>query len=371
MGALKLKYYSKLKVLDDTPSFFSMPLNEKGTAKIFRLNSYRYGFQGQEKDDEIKGEGNSLNYKYRMHDARIGRFFAVDPLTSKYPHYTPYSFSGNRLIDAHELEGLEPESVQVNYLSADGSLESSSYVDANDAGGMGFDQFDNLFGGQGMLNELNLKNTDFEPGSFATINVQKGENGKYSLEGTSQQTMAEVTGQKINKTKETSQPLSWYQNGGAGPIGGVIRLFSEQAYIDMVKYDAHFEGTTEGMQDGILLFGAVVGTILGGEAILAGRAAWYTYGAFAYNLDGLTKGNDGVTIGQNLALNIGGEKALVVYNVVGIAFTMTDMVSTTMGVSFKLADGRTVSGVVDVATGVTTIIGTADTIESMGPNQNE
>jgi len=69
---------------------------------------YRYGFQGQEEDDEIKGDGNSVNYKYRMHDPRIGRFFAVDPLTSKYPHYSPYSFSGNRVIDMIELEGLEP-----------------------------------------------------------------------------------------------------------------------------------------------------------------------------------------------------------------------------------------------------------------------
>ena len=71
-------------------------------------NVYRYGFQGQEKDDEIKnGEGTSLNYEYRMHDPRVGRFFAVDPLTSKYPHYSPYSFSGNRVIDNIELEGLE------------------------------------------------------------------------------------------------------------------------------------------------------------------------------------------------------------------------------------------------------------------------
>jgi RHS repeat-associated protein len=45
------------------------------------VDSYRYGFQGQEKDDEIKGEGNSVNYKFRMHDPRLGRFFAVDPLT--------------------------------------------------------------------------------------------------------------------------------------------------------------------------------------------------------------------------------------------------------------------------------------------------
>ncbi len=61
----------------------------------------------REKDDEIKGRGNSLNYKYRMHDPRIGRFFAVDPLAKKYPWYTPYSFSGNKVIHAVELEGLE------------------------------------------------------------------------------------------------------------------------------------------------------------------------------------------------------------------------------------------------------------------------
>ncbi|MBC9813987.1 hypothetical protein H9Y05_16040 [Crocinitomicaceae bacterium CZZ-1] len=71
-------------------------------------NSYRYGFQGQEKDDEVKGAGESVNYKYRMHDPRIGRFFAVDPLASKYPYYSPYAFSGNRVLDAIELEGLQP-----------------------------------------------------------------------------------------------------------------------------------------------------------------------------------------------------------------------------------------------------------------------
>jgi RHS repeat-associated protein len=71
------------------------------------LESYKYGFQGQEKDDELKGEGNSLNYTFRMHDPRVGRFFAVDPLTKKYPHYTPYSFSGNKVIEYVELEGQE------------------------------------------------------------------------------------------------------------------------------------------------------------------------------------------------------------------------------------------------------------------------
>ncbi len=70
---------------------------------------YRYGFQGQEKDDEIKGEGNSLNYKYRMHDPKIGRFFAVDPLFKEYPHNSSYAFSENVVINAIELEGREKD----------------------------------------------------------------------------------------------------------------------------------------------------------------------------------------------------------------------------------------------------------------------
>src|SRR5690554_5203005 len=71
------------------------------------VDSYRYGFQGQEKDDEIKGEGNSINYKFRMHDPRVGRFFAIDPLARDYPWNSPYAFSENKVIAFVELEGLE------------------------------------------------------------------------------------------------------------------------------------------------------------------------------------------------------------------------------------------------------------------------
>ncbi|MFT4601522.1 MAG: hypothetical protein ACI857_001703 [Arenicella sp.] len=42
-----------------------------------------------------------------MHDPPIGRFFAVDPLTAKYPHNSPYAFSENIVIHTIELEGLE------------------------------------------------------------------------------------------------------------------------------------------------------------------------------------------------------------------------------------------------------------------------
>src|SRR5690554_1730128 len=71
------------------------------------VDSYRYGFQGQEKDDEVKGEGNSINFSFRMYDSRLGKFLSLDPLSDSYPHNSPYAFAENRVIDGIELEGLE------------------------------------------------------------------------------------------------------------------------------------------------------------------------------------------------------------------------------------------------------------------------
>jgi hypothetical protein len=73
--------------------------------------NYIYGFQNQEKDDELKGAGNSMNFEFRMLDTRVGRFFAIDPLIKKYVYYSSYSFSGNRVLDSREIEGLEPENI--------------------------------------------------------------------------------------------------------------------------------------------------------------------------------------------------------------------------------------------------------------------
>ena len=61
---------------------------------------YRYGFQNQEKDDEVKGVGNSVNYLFRMHDPRLGRFFSVDPLAPEYPELTTYQYASNTPIQA-------------------------------------------------------------------------------------------------------------------------------------------------------------------------------------------------------------------------------------------------------------------------------
>jgi RHS repeat-associated protein len=69
--------------------------------------NYRYGFNGKEKDDEVKGVGNQVDYGMRVYDPRLGRFMSVDPITKKYPELTPYQFSSNRPIDGVDEDGLE------------------------------------------------------------------------------------------------------------------------------------------------------------------------------------------------------------------------------------------------------------------------
>lgn len=68
---------------------------------------YRFGFNGQEKDDEVAGNGNSLEFGERIYNARISRFLSIDKLTGSYPYWSPYAFAGNTPIQAIDLDGLE------------------------------------------------------------------------------------------------------------------------------------------------------------------------------------------------------------------------------------------------------------------------
>lgn len=51
-----------------------------------------------EKDDEIKGQGNSYDFGARLYDPRVGRWLSIDPLESKYTGLSPYNFVANNPI---------------------------------------------------------------------------------------------------------------------------------------------------------------------------------------------------------------------------------------------------------------------------------
>src|SRR5205823_6001178 len=51
-------------------------------------DKYEFGFNGKLKDNEIAGVGNSYDYGFRRYDPRLGRFWSVDPLRTRFPFYS-------------------------------------------------------------------------------------------------------------------------------------------------------------------------------------------------------------------------------------------------------------------------------------------
>ena len=82
---------------------------------------YRYGFNGKENDNEVKGQGNQQDYGMRIYDPRICRFLTTDPLSISYPSISPYPYAMNRPLDGIDLDGLEWIHYNIKYtLNANG-----------------------------------------------------------------------------------------------------------------------------------------------------------------------------------------------------------------------------------------------------------
>lgn len=115
--------------------------------------SYRYGFQGQEKDDEIKGQpGNSINYNFRMHDPRVGRWLSLDPMASKYPDMSPYISFGNNPVLFVDLQG---DTISVGSNQSKSAWASKGWLQLLTNDKLSVDESGNIY-----IVERNAANTD-------------------------------------------------------------------------------------------------------------------------------------------------------------------------------------------------------------------
>jgi RHS repeat-associated protein len=83
-------------------------ISDQAIKTQYAVNKYR--FQKQELQNKEFSDGSGLEmyeFKYRMDDPQIGRFWSVDPLSSKYVYNSPYAFSEDKVTNSVELEGLE------------------------------------------------------------------------------------------------------------------------------------------------------------------------------------------------------------------------------------------------------------------------
>jgi RHS repeat-associated protein len=185
----------------------------------------RYSFQGQEHDDEISGEGNYINFKYRGYNPRLGRFFQVDPLTKEYPANSPYAFSENVVINAIELEGLEKVHVYNKFYDGKAgemaTKYSHTYIDNRLKENI--NQVNN-FGGKGKIDSKTYKPIDKENSQFQGITVKTGT--EYKNDHT-QYFKSEKSGPLYTPIDTRSAPDathhdSWEGSRGADKYIGVI-----------------------------------------------------------------------------------------------------------------------------------------------------
>lgn len=81
------------------------------TERSGSIDDYHYGFNGKEKDDEIKGGGNSYDFGARMYDPRLGRWFATDVFERYYAYLSPYSSFNNNPLRYIDPDGRSLVSV--------------------------------------------------------------------------------------------------------------------------------------------------------------------------------------------------------------------------------------------------------------------
>jgi len=126
-------YYTAeiLSSTDYYPFGFQMP------GRSYTGDGYRYGFNSMEKDDEVKGSGNSYDFGARIYDPRVGRWLAVDPLSGKYPDISPFVFVANSPMifidpDGRKVVAINEEAQEIIRLGL--TPEEAKYLKFNRKG---------------------------------------------------------------------------------------------------------------------------------------------------------------------------------------------------------------------------------------------
>ncbi|SDD35669.1 RHS repeat-associated core domain-containing protein [Williamwhitmania taraxaci] len=120
-------YYDALA--SGTYHYYPFGMAMPGLGSASGATAYRYGYNGKEKDADMKGSDATYDYGFRIYDARIAKFLSVDPLTKKYPELTPYAYCLNNPSNVIDPDGREPITLTVLAIRAVGGAAIGASMD--------------------------------------------------------------------------------------------------------------------------------------------------------------------------------------------------------------------------------------------------
>ncbi|MEP5338484.1 MAG: RHS repeat-associated core domain-containing protein [Algibacter sp.] len=138
---------------------FGMPMPNRENGK----NSYRYAYQGQEKDQETGKEA----FELRLWDSRIGRWLTTDP---KGVHHSPYLGMANNPISAIDPDGGSPFWIDNGDGTWTAEAGDSAWTLAEDAG-ISYDQALDIMASQGYGTYVGggILKSDVDPGHLVKV----------------------------------------------------------------------------------------------------------------------------------------------------------------------------------------------------------
>ncbi len=70
-------------------------------------SNYRFGFNGMERDNDISGQGNNLDFGARIYNSRLGRWMVTDPLEKSYPGVSSFNYASNSPTSMMDSDGMD------------------------------------------------------------------------------------------------------------------------------------------------------------------------------------------------------------------------------------------------------------------------
>jgi RHS repeat-associated protein len=215
--------------------------------KSYLSNKYRYGFNGKEKDDEVKWvSGSQYDFGSRIYDSRLGSFLSIDPREAEYSWQSSYSYFGNSPIAQLDYNGEgDYYDKDGKYLASDGKMiknkkgvdvpDNKAYVTTqeilNNATCEGKTDWDEV---GGMKGTILLKYTNSELLEGAAQAVSEGESGFKAR--------AAVVHSLINRANDNSWTFDEAENSVAGSAGNIGSTHAKRMKVGGSSDRAVFRG---------------------------------------------------------------------------------------------------------------------------------
>lgn len=204
------------------------------------IEKYRFGFNTQEKVDEISGEGNHNTALFWEYDTRLGRRWNLDPKPQVY--ISDYAVMANSPILLNDLFG---DDVDLKYKGKDGNTHTYDYKPGEKYNG------DNPF----LIKTVNALNE-----------IYSTKNGKLVIDALEKSKNLFHISDKTSSEPNTLQFIRRSSGGGTIQAGFISKMTNQGQVVDVFAHEL-FHGFQHEMKEKFGTTNCEVGAYLFGKSI--------------------------------------------------------------------------------------------------------